>query len=739
MGRRNRLPQENCMNKKNFLLFAAAFAAGIGIALIISAVVNSNIFSAADSDRESAVTAVFVGESSINDYSVKAGTGLGKARSELEDYIYRRTGEKCGSDKKAVEAGKVIDIQKDKSLTEGTPSIEIRDGRITLSGKTYEDCLLAVRIFANEYLGYAFAGQEREHLLDPSRESIYIPINSATVKNPWIKVREPIVCLWDTTKPRGVWHNTSANLKSELLSYSDDELYDYVRMMKAIGYNGLQVTDMCSSWAAYGGYEYVHQRIRFMADSAHSLGMSFTLWVWAAEFTGYGWVDDSVDYYDNNNYAQAYDNPKALECFDKYSSIYASLADCCDRVIAHYSDPGNLTNIDDISYFAKVLRDKFKEKNPEIDFGINCYNADLDPTALLNYLGTDITLYSGARKSEDESWVWFKNRVIPEGGRYGVWSWYLTEMEIDQLAQMNVNSHLIKQVYLLTQAEDGAGIPQYWCEMDSYHVLNIFSHYVSAGLLQDPSRDESELLMEAAVSIVGAEYAGSLYDILTLIEDARTGSSWDTYYWTGGNYILKSKDYNSEDISKRASKALKDIDEIIAAAPEVNTLPLPVSVTELLELIRPHICQIFEFATFRGELSNGEKLASQGASREDLQEYINSIYTPVSEYDAIIGLWGQPEARAQYELLEDFCLRYELEVPQDATFISFRKMRILDEMITMQKNSENRLSFALNSFQWGKAYGDAETERLTKQLADEGLLTYDENGMVYLTDWENYR
>lgn len=131
-------------------------------------------------------------------------------------------------------------------------------------------------------------------------------------------------------------------LNSEVLSFSDDQLYQYIKTMKYCGFTGIQVTDMCSAWAAYGGPEFVHERLRYMADVSHSLDMKFTLWVWAAEFTGYGWVDNMVSYYDKDLSEFAYENPQALATFDKYYSIYAELADCSDRVIAHFHDSGNL-------------------------------------------------------------------------------------------------------------------------------------------------------------------------------------------------------------------------------------------------------------------------------------------------------------------------------------------------------------------------------------------------------------
>ena len=94
----------------------------------------------------------------------------------------------------------------------------------------------------------------------------------------------------------------------------------------------------------YGGYEFVQQRIRFMADAAHSLGMKFTLWVWGAEFTGYGWVDDTVEYFDYSKYVYSYEDPKALATFEKYyaGQLFENIQK--GNLYEGYTQPSNVGN-----------------------------------------------------------------------------------------------------------------------------------------------------------------------------------------------------------------------------------------------------------------------------------------------------------------------------------------------------------------------------------------------------------
>ncbi len=720
-------------------LLAAVFFLGLGIGRNV----HGDGKNKGIANESAGTLSLMIGDHAIDEYVIVAGAGGSSAAKRLSGYIETVTGTEpdraVGGDHE-----RYIRLERDQGKDDNSVGISISDGNVTITGKNAGDLQKQTDIFANRYLGIAFAGEAREHVIYNGAGVVNVPAEAGSVAEPWIGEREPIICLWNTSAPRGVFYNSGTARSSEILSYSDDELYNYVRMMASFGYTGIQVTDMCSAWAYYGGYGFVHDRIGFMADAAHSLGMNFTLWVWGAEFGGYGWTEKDIDYYGkcdangNWDYANAYDNPEALKVFEKYYDIYAQLAGKCDRVIGHYNDPGNLRTNGEIAYFASMLRDRFRAVNPDVIFGVNCYTGEIDPGNLYADMGGDVEVYIGARTSADKDWGTYRDICRINGIDFGIWSWYLTEMEIDQLAEMNVNADLIKNVYTRTREEDAIAKPVYWSEMDSYHVLNLFSHFVAGKLLEDPERDQRQLLYEAAEGVVGSGYAESLYDILSLIEDARTGPVWETYRWECDEYRIKSPDYDYESYIEKSEKGLADLEEMIGAELSCNTIPLPVSVSELLSLIRPHVEQIREYSIFRRELDKAAGTAENGAAQESLQAMINELYRPVPEFNVITGVWGIPEARAQYELTEEFCEKYGLEVPQDPVFIYFRKQRIYDEFVTQQRRSSTRVTFAMDGFQWGYAYGKEETERLTRQLVDEGLLT-EEDGRVYVTDWERYR
>lgn len=694
---------------------------------------------------------VKIGESEISEYSIvlpkKTSDVKELAAAKLQSYICQVSGAylpivKESKHKAGDKAIFLTDCTNEELYNTELPyQVDIKEGQITISissEEAYEDC---IDVFANTYLGFAFAGTDREHIstvsdiLRITQDNTFMEEGSTI----WMEEREAIICLWKTNTSRGAYYNGNTSLASEIMSYSDDQLYEYIKMLKYCGFTGIQVTDMCSNWAAFGGYEFVHDRLRMMADIAHSLDMKFTLWVWGAEFTGYGWVDESVTY-SSEGYNCAYENPQVVETFEKYYSIYAELADCSDRIIAHYSDPGQLTNQNDIAYFAAMLREKFRSVNPDISFGVNCWRNDIDMSILKTYLGTDFIAYEGGQFDDPDGRSSFRATCNYLEVPFGTWSWNGCEMEIDQLAQMNVNAKLLQNRYQGAVATDAVrGESLYWSEMDSYHLVNVFSLYCAGHLLQNPYADTDELLKSIAYDMVGDNYGEALYEILTLIEDARTGDSYDTFFWSRENYVLKSDDYAAEDILERADRLLPILEEMIEADLETNVIPMPVDVTTLLQLVEPHVAQIQQFAQFRRELSILENLYAKGESKSVLQSKADEIYEPIPEYNCIIGMWGQPEARAQYELLDAFCKKAGITTPQDDTFRYYRKQRIYQEMCSFQKGREDIYYDKKGYYQGAMAFGVEATIDLENELIEEGLLSETKDGLIYVTDWKNYR
>ena len=204
-----------------------------------------------------------------------------------------------------------------------------------------------------------------------------------TESTPWIPCREATVCTWKTDYNRGYIGNMTASLLTDFASLSNRQLSDYAEMLKTCGFTGAQVTDIAAAWRASGSWETVHDRYKIFADELHKRGMTFTLWVWAANFTGHGWIDETVAYRNTDPAQPAWKDPRVWAAFNKYYDIYADMAPWTDRVIAHFFDPGNLTDMESILTFTKLLADKFRAKNPAVKVGIDTWGAPADYPAEL--------------------------------------------------------------------------------------------------------------------------------------------------------------------------------------------------------------------------------------------------------------------------------------------------------------------------------------------------------------------
>lgn len=678
---------------------------------------------------------VYVGQIPMAQYAIGYASGAAKtACEELQTYLRR-----MGVEVPVLSAGKVeehgIVLKIDKTMEETEGSISAKDGLISISGGSREELLKQTYLFINQYLGWKDAGTKEAHMTTTA-SVVRVPWQ-IEVKTPWMEEREAIVTLWNVNYARGTYLDSDVSLKNNLIDYSSDQLYEYVKMLKYCGFTGIQVTEMVSTWAGVGSYEASHEKIRMLADAAHALDMKFTLWVWGAEFADNSWVDDEVTYrYAEGGYT--FDNPDVVAAFEKYYDIYAQLADCCDRVIGHYYDPGNVYTAQEIGYYAKMLKDKFHAVNPDIDFGVSCWVDVYDKNVIVEAIGTDVTLYERGQRDEENTYGIFRNEINSLGVRLGTWAWNTCEMEIDQLAQMNFNMEIIRRVYQTARKYDEIAKPSYWSEMDSYHVLNAFSLFCAGQLLIDPDMESDELYKMISMAAVGPEYADAFSEMLSIIQDARSGYSWDTFFWSNENYILKSDAYDAKSILERCEKVLPVLQEMIEDGVDSYTMPFPIELKDVLRMMQPHLVQIRDYAKFRLGLAELEADFAAGTEKQELQEKINKISEPIKNYNCVIGSWGQIEARAQYEMVTEFCARAGLEVPRHATFDNERKQRILAQLRTFQKELDEPYKQSAPYYQFDLAFGEEETARLVQELVEEGLLIRAEDGSVYLADWEKY-
>ena len=562
-----------------------------------------------------------------------------------------------------------------------------------------------------------------------------------TKENPWIKEREIALCIWKVDQNRGFISNMNPSLYSDFMTYSNRQIADYVKMIKACGFTGIQVTDICSAWRSSLTYETVHDRFRFLADELHKNGMKMTLWVWAAEFTSHGWVDPRVRYRNREDGKPAYDDPEVFEPINEYYDVYAEMAPYADRVLAHFCDPGNIEDMDSVIRFAKLLFGKFRAKNPSIKCGIDTWGSPADfPDKLVEAGMTDVMLmelpfipnWTGDKRAR------FREGVKALGCELGSWDWYTADYEIDQMARMTVNGKVIKDVFNRTREQgDHVMIPSYWSEIDSYHVLNFFSLYAAGHLLTDPDADADALLHEAA-ALVDAENAADLYEVLNFIADARSGEKWENYWWTcHDDYILKTGDHKS--LYERSSKAIETLEALIASAGKRQPgIPMPVNLSQLYRLILPHLYQIRQYREFAIGFEELKAMKESGASAAELQEKANSLPFDIPEYNCVTGLWGQPEGLYAHSVLEKFCDENALETPKRKSYEFTVKRRMVEYLTVFQRGRKEPLYLPYGFYEANFPCGQKVNDRLIEELIEEGVLIKREDGKVALANWKNF-
>lgn len=568
---------------------------------------------------------------------------------------------------------------------------------------------------------------------------------SYSTENPWIIEREATICTWKLDYNRGYISNMNTSLLVDFMSMSNRQLADYAKMLKACGFTGAQVTDMVSAWRASGSWEAVHDKYKVFANQLHKLGMKFTLWVWAANFTGHGWVDDEVVYANEIPGEPAYKDERVHKVFDKYYDIYADMAEYSDRVIAHFFDPGELGDMESILHFTLLLADKFKAKNPNIKIGIDTWGAPSDyPTKLVEAGLDDIMLMElpflptwreeGKRAS-------FRQGVKDLGAELGSWGWYTCDYEIDQMATMTVNNRVISHVFNETRKQgDHIMIPSYWSELDSYHLLNFFSMYAAGHLMIDPDKDPDILLYESAALIAGdgnTEDAKRLLSVLELIRDARSGDTWESFWHGEGKYTLYNLDYAP--ILQRVDGAIENLEYLITR-PEPEGMPFPITRRALYKLILPHLHQIKKFAAFRVDYEILKDMVACGASREELQKKVDGMDIHIPEYNCITGLWGENEARAAYNITEGFCKQNGLVIPRRRGGLWHTyKRRMVDLLSTFQRGKKAQYWAHYSFYECGVPYGADSYRKIIDELIYEGVLVTNKAGLIALADWEDYR
>jgi hypothetical protein len=563
-------------------------------------------------------------------------------------------------------------------------------------------------------------------------------------EKPWIPRREWSAPMWSPELVRGVFTNPQADKRLNIWLYGDEQIQRYVEMFDWFGYSGGQLHETASGYALFGSAEAAQSRLKKYAGALRANGDNVTLWAWAAQFNGYGWIDDSVTYTPAAG-KTAFTDPKVRAVFERAYDNYAKLAPDVDLLIAHFYDPGQLKNRADVFDYMRLLISKFRAINPQVKLGVDFWYAGAEADymqQLIDHGFRDVlflentmphTYPPGRREALHEE-------AKKRGLEMGVWGWHTVEIETDQNPNMHVNAKLLSHFY--RQIRDGVNRIQpitYWSEMEAYHLNNIFSHYAAAQLLWNPDRDPDELLREITDGIWGSRNGPLVLAALQLIQDVRTGPTWDTYWIFLPTYRLGTPDAR-EDL-RRAEAVIGSLEKMPTETGFVPKFPLPFPPSTFVELTLPHLRQIREFAAFRIQFSELEAAAQAGLSPEALAARMNATWNPIRDYSNWIGMFGPREAAVQEKMLTDFAREHHLELKPPGWLRWRDANRQLQSLQMRQRGSATPYQFKADATQlWREFLWPVEKGRDRFQLlVENGLVEKSGVDTYQLANWEEYR
>jgi hypothetical protein len=562
-------------------------------------------------------------------------------------------------------------------------------------------------------------------------------------ESPWIAQREWTICPWSPDRVRRSYINTAADKRNDIWLYGDQQISDYVEMYDWFGFSGSQLMETCANYAAMGSREAFQDKQMKFARAVRENGQQVTYWVWAAQFTDYGWFDPSVTYTPEKG-KTAFEDPKVRAGFEKYYNGYAKMAPYVDMLVAHYYDPGSLTNREDVFKYLKLLQDKFKVKNPRLKMGVDFWAAGspgeyMDQlidhgfgNSLLLEMSMPINYKAGEREKLHED-------AQKHNLKIGMWGWYMTEYETDQMPMMHVNAQALKAFY--QEIKNGVHKIQpmsYWSEMEAYHLNNIFTMYASSQLLWNPDRDTDEILREISEGIWGRKNGEQVLQALKLIEDVRSGPTWNTFWWRTKGYRLGT-DRPADDL-KRAEQAIANFEGMKTDPSYVPKFPLPFPPETFIELTLPHLKQIRQFAQFRIKAATLSESAKNGTNTAELSKMASDAWQPILEYNTWIGSFGQPEATMQEKILSDLAREYKFELKMPA-WVRYRDAnRYLQRLQNIQAENTGPYRFKGDQGNIGDfIFSHAKANECLQLLIREGAIVKSEDGRYQLANWKQYR
>ena len=570
-------------------------------------------------------------------------------------------------------------------------------------------------------------------LTEQRAEELYLR-ESSLAEKPWKSSRAYMLVNWRPDDVRTKFYNRMVDKRVDPFRYSDEQLQNYVRMFDDLGFNGVQLGESSISWSMTGSKEAYQEILRRVARAAHANGQQVSYLMWAAEFN-VGWIDPDVVYKPAPGFT-AFTDPRVRRSFEKYYDHYSQLAPDVDMVIGHWFDAGRLESIDDVISYQKLLREKMLARNPNLKFGVNTWGRSDFLPALIDAGMTDFVLLESSLPQfvTMDKRIEFRKKAKAAGFRVGLWGWYMTEYETDQVPNMHVNGHVLKEyIDAIRRQAEPILESSYWSEMEAYHIANIYTMSQAASLLWNPDRDPDEILREVVDAIWGPKDAPGIYAALKLIEDARSGPSWETY-----SYRSPKRRDGTENPAEDARRARESLRRLALLTPDSSYVPkvrVPFGREMLLEILLPHLEQIRLFAEFRLKFKELEKLKAEGAKPEMLRVRLAEIWKPIPEFNTWIGTYGQGEAWRQETVVRQFCKEAGIKPPTPRWKVVRDCHRALEKLEGEQRVRPEAVEIKADSVAAEFSLQPDYAQDIMDQLTSDGWLEKSGENQYRLVHW----
>jgi len=393
--------------------------------------------------------------------------------------------------------------------------------------------------------------------------------------------------------------------KYEIPNWDLPRLRTYLDMIKAFGFNSVQVYDQWESYldAGWGAKDAVWdsliadgwegeardwpEKVDAIGEYARSIGLRATIFVWGN--TGF---DDRTG---RAFWALCPNDPDEREVLEHYWERQARHASHFDHVVTHWGDPGgcsrNGCTIGTAQHCHNEIVERCRRYNADVESSFSLWMLDSKrfgrwpgyegPETILNagILPDDVML---SVHGEPELFKYEQVRQITDASRRaGVWAWYLANNEI--YPSLFTCTQRMKDHFAALPADAHERIT--WHTVDSNnHTLNLHNLYVAARLMQDPGTDATAALRAFCAGALGEGNADSAVRVLEIIEELRP--LWCEKY--GDTPIDVALAREAETLARGIA-----IDDGFAPA-----FPMVLSPTELADELVAQAEALAQFATF---------------------------------------------------------------------------------------------------------------------------------------------